>query len=171
MRSFDYYMTLASPVPALPPPTETTLHALEDDMNAWFVKRRRGSTCRVQVFENESIAWFMVRHGDPFTREAVIQDNESSSILYQPEMHDVIVYNRRLGEIRINAGSKGEMELYRTMFGLHLFGSKDFFSSRSRFDLEPLRQSGVDTLQCNDVEGMDWIKLREIQIYWGGPYH
>ena len=171
LRSFEYFMTLESPVPAFKNPTETTLRALEDDMNAWFVKRRRGSTCKVQVFENENIIWFMVRHGDPFTREPVIQENESSSILYQPEKHDVIVYNPRLGEIRINAGNKGEKELYRTRFGLHLFGSKDFFSSRSRFDLEPLRQSGEDTLRCEDVAGMEWAKLKEIEISWGGAFH
>jgi len=114
---------------------------------------------------------FLVRHGEPFTREGIIKEGESSSLFYRPEKFDVIVYNPATGEIRMNARTKGEKELYRTMFGLHFFGDKEFFEGKSKFTLEPLRDDGEDSLLREDVDGIDWVKLKEIQIAWEGTYH
>ena len=75
-----------------------------------------------------------------------------------------------IGEIRMNAETKGEKELYRKKFGLHLFGNEEFFSERSRFDLEPLRQIGEEALLCDDVEGIEYVRLKEVQFFWGGAH-
>ncbi len=112
-----------------------------------------------------------MRHGAPFAREGIIKEGESSSLFYRPEKFDVIVYNSATGEIRMNAKSKGEQELYRTMFGLHFFVDKEFFEAKSKFTLEPLREVGEDSLLCEDIEGIDWVKLKEIQIAWEGTFH
>jgi len=47
-----------------------------------------------------SVVWFLVRHGEPFTRESIVKDGESSSVYYRPEKYDVLVYNPETGEIR-----------------------------------------------------------------------
>lgn len=43
--------------------------------------------------------WFLVRHGEAFTRESIIKDGESSSVYYSPEKYDLLVYNPETGEI------------------------------------------------------------------------
>lgn len=68
----------------------------------------------------------------------------------------------------MNAETKGEKELYRTKFGQHFFGGSDFFNGKSKFTLDPLREVGEDSLLCDDIDGMDWVRLKEYQIFRGG---
>ncbi len=53
---------------------------------------------------------------------------------------------------------------------LHFFGDREFFDGKSKFTLEPLREIGENSLLCEDIEGMDWARLKEIQIFRGGTY-
>jgi len=168
-RSFEYYVA-ARPVPTFTPPGSATLHALEGDLNEYFVRKRRGRTARVFVHAKHDFVWFLVRHGEPFAREAVIEGDESKSAYFRPEKFDVLVYNPRVGEMRMHAESRGVKELYRTAFGLHVFGDPNYFSGKSKFTLEPLRTDGRDSLVCADVEGIEWVKLKEYHIHWGGAH-
>jgi hypothetical protein len=167
-KTFEYFKTGADPVPPFVQPTEETLAALGADLDEWFAKKRRGKYTKVHVVPRADYVMFIVRHGKPYTRESVIDKGESASQYFRPERYDVVVYNPSIGEIRINAETKGERELYRTRFGLHVFGDPDFFKGRSRFDLEPLRRTGEDSLLCDDIEGIESIRLKEIQIFYGG---
>lgn len=168
-RSFEHFQTTAKKPPKLKSPTDKTLQSLEHDLDDWFEKKHRGRGSRVFCWPRDDGVWFLVRHGEPYKREGSLENGESSSVLYRPEKHDVVVYDPTIGEIRINARSKGEKELYRTKFGLHLFSDEDFFPGKSKYTLEPLRADGKASLVCTDMDGMEWVKLREIQYYWGGP--
>lgn len=169
-RSFEYYKTTNNPVPDFVEPDAETIHRLESDLDEWFAKKRRGRTSKVFVYVKPDFVWFLVRHGEPFTRESIIKEGESDSVYFQPEKFDVIVYNPQNGEIRMNARSKGEKELYRTKLGHHFFGDSDFFDSKSKFSLDPLRDDGEDAILCDDINGMDWVRLKEIQIFRGGSH-
>ncbi len=59
--------------------------------------------------------------------------------------------------------------LFRSAFGLHLFGNADYFPDGDKFTLDPLKTDGADSLVCSDVKGLEWIRLKEIQRFWGGP--
>jgi len=170
-RSFEYYRTEASPIPAFSPPSPEALKALEKDVDDWFEKKKRGRGARVFVYPKGGETWFLVRHGEPYKREGSIEKGEPSSIFYRPEKFDVLAYDASTGEIRVNAASKGEKDLYRRQFGRHVFGSDDFFSGAREYTLEPLRTDGEASLVCTDVDGMDWAKLKEVQYYWGGACH
>jgi hypothetical protein len=170
VRSFAYFKTPSLPLPAFALPSAATLVTLAAELDEWFAKKRRGKYSRVFVYPKAGHTWFVVRHGQPYAREAVIEAGESTSQYFRPEKFDVLAYNPLLGELRINAQTKGEIELYRQAFGRHLFGDPEFFSERSRFDLEPLRQLGEEALLCDDVDGMEWVRLKEVQIAWGGAH-
>jgi hypothetical protein len=90
-------------------------------------------------------------------------------VYYWPEKFDVLVYDPATGEIRMNPRTKGELDLYRTMFGRHLFGADDFFSVDSKYTLEPLREQAAAALVCSDIEGMESAVLVEVHFFWGGP--
>ncbi|ABK19449.1 hypothetical protein QMW84_08865 [Cronobacter sakazakii] len=170
VRSFEYFKTKKNPLPDFVLPSEETLAALEADLDEWFSKKRRGKYSKVFVYPKEGHTWFLVRHGKPYAREAVIEAGESTSQYFRPEKFDVLAYNPVIGEIRMNAETKGEKELYRKKFGFHLFGDEEFFNERSRFDLEPLRQIGEDALLCDDVDGIEYVRLKEVQVFWGGAH-
>ena len=167
-RSFEYFRATNGSIPEFEEPSEETIRALEADLDEWFSKKRRGRASKVFMYVKPDFVWFLVRHGEPFTRESIIKDGESSSVYYRPEKYDVLVYNPETGEIRMNARSKGEKELYRTKFGQHFFGDSEFFSGKSKFTLEPLREVGEDSLLCDDIDGLEWVRLKEFQIFRGG---
>ncbi|MBU1948256.1 MAG: hypothetical protein KJ927_06060, partial [Candidatus Eisenbacteria bacterium] len=37
-----------------------------------------------------------------------------------------------------------------------------------KYTLEPIRTDGDASMVCTDVEGMDWVRLKELQFFWGG---
>ena len=168
-RVFEYFQTQARPVPAFKQPSWVTLVALEHDLDNWFEKKKRGRGSRVFVYPKGDSIWFLVRHGDPFRREGSLDGDQMSSVFYRPEKHDVLVYEPALGELRMNTCNKGEKEIYRVEFGRNVFGNKDFFPGTGKYTLEPLRRDGAVSIVCTDVDGMDWVRLREVQFLRGGP--
>lgn len=84
---------------------------------------------------------------------------------------NVIVYDREANELRLNACNRGERELYCREFGRHLFGDEGYFPGTAKYSLEPLRHDGEDSLVCADVDGMEWVRLKEIQFNWAGPHN
>ncbi|MBW2619542.1 MAG: hypothetical protein JRC92_11770 [Deltaproteobacteria bacterium] len=167
-RSFKYFQTGKSPVPDFKNPSAERLAAIEADLDEWFESKKRGRGARVFVYPKRDGVWFLVRHGEPYKREGSLKDGQPSSVFYRPEKHDVLVYDRALGEIRINARSKGEKDLYRRQLGQHLFGDEDFFPGDGKYTLDPLRTDGAASLVCTDIEGMEAVKLKEIRFFWGG---
>ncbi len=110
-----------------------------------------------------------MRHGEPFKREESLAGADVNSVCYRPLKYDVVVYNRKLGELRINARLVGEKKKYRELFGEHVFGDKDCFPDTAKYTLGPLREYGADALACGDVNGIESIVMTEIDFYWGGP--
>ena len=167
-RSFEYFQTETRPVPAFRRPSRETLATLERDLDDWFEKKKRGRGSRVFVYPKGDSIWFLVRHGDPFRREGSLDGARTSSVFYRPEKHDVLVYEPAPGDLRMNACNKGEKEIYRREFGRHLFGDEDFFPGTGKYTLEPLRTAGPASIVCTDIDGMDWVRLKEVQFLWGG---
>ena len=169
-RTFEYYQSTPR-APRFKAPTAGTLRALEQQLDDWFDRKRRGRGVRVFPFDRDEAVWFLIRHGSPYRREGSLRDGNPSSVHYRPVTFDVVVYDRRIGEMRIKAGSKGEKTLYRRAFGEHVFGNVDYFPDAStKYNLEPLRRDGRAALVCIDVPGLERIHLKELQLYRGGAY-
>lgn len=121
------------------------------------------------VFPRTDGVWFLVRRGGPFKREGSLERSETTSVYYRPEKYDVLKYDETLGELSVNTGgTKALIAVYRELFGAHLFGDADHFPGTGKFTLAPLQTHGEAALVCSDVDGIDWVKLKEVQTYWGG---
>ena len=169
-KSFEYFQSETGSK-ALGKISRKKLEALEEDLDDYFEKKKRGRDCKVFVFPKGSEVWFLVRHGDPYKREGGIKDGQSTSVFYRPEIYDVVIYNSTIGEIRMNAGTMGIKKEYRNKFGKHLFGDVDYFPGTAKYTLDPLKSDGEAALVCSDVEGMEWVLLKELHFSWGGPFH
>jgi hypothetical protein len=171
-RSFLYFATETDPIPGFTPPTLEMLEALEARLDDWYTRKKRGRGCRVFAYPKDEECWFLVRHGLPCKREGAMKDGEeAASVFYRPQKHDVLVYNSAEGEIRINCCGKRELELFRQAFGLHLFGNKEFFPGTAKYTLAPLVTDGRNSLACIDIEGIESVSLREVEIlYRGRPW-
>jgi hypothetical protein len=168
VRSFTSYQTARARRPAFRRPTERQLAALAAELDGWFEKHKRGRGARVILSEKEDAAWFLVRHGEHFKREESMEGVEASSVYYRPLKYDLLVYVPPIGELRINARSEGERQLYRAAFGSHLFGDANAFPGTEKYTLDPLRELGEAALASADIDGIDWVKLKEVQIYIPG---
>ncbi len=82
----------------------------------------------------------------------------------------MVIYDRRLHELRINADLVGEKKLYCKLIGTYFFSNSDCFPGMNKYCLEPLRHMEASSLQCFDVEGIESVKLVEIQFQRGGPH-
>jgi hypothetical protein len=71
-------------------------------------------------------------------------------------------------ELRINTASAPDMRKYRELFGLHLFGSAETFRYADKYDLEPLRKLGKESLECIDFPDLESAHLTELELDWGG---
>lgn len=165
-RSFEYFMSEKTSPKATPSLDVSTIAVLEKNLEEWFLTNKRGRGTKVFAFDREGEIRFLVWHGRPFRCEGSIVDGQSSSIFFRPENHDVLVYDKALGELRMNAENKRIKKIYLEFFGKHLFGDKNHFPGANKYTLEPLSIDGRASLVCSDIPGLEWIRLKEIQYFW-----
>ncbi len=169
-KSFEYFQTHHAQLPAFAMPTTSVRQQLERELDDWFEEKRRGRGTRVFIYAGDQEVRFLIRHGEPFKREESLNGAGVASVCYRPLKYDVLVYDRQLGELRINAQLVGEKKLYCEKLGLHLFGDSGCFPGTRKYTLEPLREMGADALSCGDVEGIESITLTEVDFHWGGGH-
>jgi hypothetical protein len=150
------------------------LRPLELMLDAWFARHQRGwNTCRIELYPlpdrstpetNALEHWFLIRHGDLFTRAPKVDEQKTEIIHFRPQRDDVVVYTAASDELRINCRTRGECDLYVRAFGAVLRGNEKYFSVRNTYTLEPLRSDGLDSLQTEGVPELDKVVLRQIEV-------
>jgi hypothetical protein len=167
-RSFEYFPRAAGKRVVPRECDEKIRQSIEKDLDDWFHKHRRGRDSRIFMFTHDGVTWFLIRHGQPLRREGSLDNGKPSSVVYRPERFDVVAHDHTLDELRMNAQSKGEKTLYRQVFGKHLFGESAYFGTAAKYTLDPIRVNKRKCLACEDIPGVEWINLREVQFLWGG---
>jgi len=153
----------------IPSITDAIAKSMQERMNNWFEVKRRGRNSRIFAFPRGEKIWLLVRHGMPMRREGKHQDDGESGIaFYRPQQHDVLIYDSATDEIGVNAGTKGERELYLKTFGEALFGSENYFDRSERYTLDPLRELGPAAMANGDIEGIVGVRFVEFGRLWSG---
>lgn len=149
--------------------TQDQCRQMEALMGPWFEKNRRGRRSEVFVFPQGRKVWILVRHGMPMRREGEHKEEGPDGIaFYRPQKDDVLIYDAEVDEIGVNAGTKGERQLYLDTFGAVVFGDKDYFDFAERYDLQPLLDHGPACLAFEDILGLAGVRLVEYGRIWGG---
>lgn len=170
-RGFVHFVTDQLPLPSLDELTATKKNELETELADWFFNAKRGRHARVWMYRRPGEYWFLVRHGLASKRQEVVSATGSETLLFRPGEYDVLVYNRKTGELRVHGCNSKEVEMLRTVFGKHLFNNPDFFPGGARFTLAPLVEKGRASLACRDVPGIEHITLIEVQTLTGGRHY
>jgi hypothetical protein len=163
-RAYTFFVARRKPALFTVP---SDLKPLEKDLNQWYEHHQRGRTARVLGRQKDHEWWFYIRHAEPIKREGCVglKDHESGSMIYRPERHDLVVYDAQAGEIRIHADCRQEPEMFRQLFGWHLFKDPDFFPrSREKYTLDPLKAVGRAALAWGGIEGVMGITLKEVEF-------
>lgn len=144
--------------------------ALEASLGRYFEEKKKGAGCRVipKVLSGE--IRFLLQHGHTYRREPSRNGTESTSTFFRPERTDVSIVDLVQCELRINAASAPDLRKYRELLGLHLFGDAGTFVYAEKYTLEPLRSQGEAALRYRDIEGIEWVRLAQIDLEWGGAF-
>jgi len=138
--------------------------ALERRLDAWCGENDRGEeTVVVERYDLHGEAWYLIRHGDTCKRTAKVEGRRMEILHYRPAKDDVVVHCPARDELRINARTRGEKELYRRAFGCFLHGREDHFRPL-RHCLSPLRALGREALECHDVPGLRHVRLTRLDL-------
>lgn len=166
---FMYFAGRTGKKRSAPDPTLEQVTIMQEQMDEWFDRKRRGKASRIFAFPRGAKTWFLVRHGEPMRREGRHQDDGAAGIAYyRPQKHDVIIYDGETDEMAVNAGTKGEIELYLRTFGAVLFDEEKYFDRSSRFTLDPILEKGREALENDTVSEIVSVRLIEIERFWGG---
>jgi hypothetical protein len=171
-QSFDYHGGRTGEGRSFPRIDRAARQRIEAAFDEWFDSRMRGRGSKLLDFRQGHLVWLLVRHGERMHREASHGDDGSAgTALYRPQKHDVLVYDERTDEIAVHTGTLGEKRLYLRTLGEHLFGDEAYFPSGPRFTLAPLASEGADALLCEDIPGIEAIRLIEYRLFWGGSHN
>lgn len=146
------------------------LGPLEESLGSYFEEKKRGVGCRVIRKDSPGEVRFLVQHGQPCKREPSRKGPLSTCTFFRPEKTDIVVVDTAHNELRINASCKPDLRQYRELFGLHLFGDGQKFVYAEKYTLEPLREHGEAALRCKDVEGIESVRLTQLEFDWGGAF-
>ncbi len=146
------------------------LTPLEADLDKYFQSKKQGVGSRVLRKDSAGEVRFLVQHGQPCRREPSRKGMESTCTFFRPEKTDIVILDISHNEMRINASNLSALRQYRVLFGRHLFRDENRFVFAEKYTLEPLKKDGQSALKCADVEGMESVRLREIEYGWGGAF-
>jgi uncharacterized ParB-like nuclease family protein len=166
-KSFTSYRGAKGSIDAPPPIPSETIACIQEEIDDWNEGHKRGRGSRVFVHWRDSEIWCLVRRPDPLRREGALEGGVSSGVYYHPEKFDSMIYSPALDTLQVSSGPKGQQQLYRDVFGKHLFGDATYFGIGGCYRLDPLRERGEDALDCSTIPGIQWIRLTQVEIFQG----
>jgi len=170
-RKYHYFRGPAVSSRTIPIVAPAAIDLLQATLDEWFDSNGRGTGCHAYAFRTDETLTIVVRHGLRKVREASQEDDGSSGVAYyRPQRHDVVVYELEKDSLGVHADTLGERHLYRQAVGRVVFNHVDYFSKELLFTLAPLVDQGEDALLCEDIDGLESIRLVEIRRVWGGAY-
>jgi hypothetical protein len=146
------------------------LSALESDLDSYFLSKKRGVGCRVIRKDSASEVRFLVQHGQACKREPSRKGVQSTCTFFRPEKTDVVILDIVHNEMRVNASNVPDIREYRKLFGRHLFGNEGRFVFAEKYTLAPLKNDGQAALSCGDIDGIESVRLREVEYAWDGAF-
>lgn len=161
-RSFVYFHGESIENRKMLSPTKRLRQKLARLLNRIFHRKRRGRTVKIVVFEEVDEYCFLLRKGEPLTRDSSIApDGKTNCVYYRPERFDIAVLRPKIAELRLAIYHKTPwiVEAYRTLFGYVFYGDREFFSGNKVFSFKPLLRDGKKALLCKDVEGLESVTL------------
>jgi hypothetical protein len=167
VRSYDYFQASQTTAPRFVTPAEETLQQLEREIDSWHVERFRAPGTKVEVFENAQEVEFSIMHGSLFRRQTVVENRQFGFQSFWPVQSASAIYNCEFGELRVNAKTAREKELYCSLLGKHIFGNENLFPTGVKYTLDPLRELEFDALASGGVEGVRDVRM--IELWLGDP--
>jgi hypothetical protein len=170
-RNFHYFAGRRGRATPFPRLSDETLRHLTEDLDERFEAHKRGREAHVMIFDHGRRVWIVVRRGATFKQEGSTKNRTSSLQFYRPEIYDVVFYDTESDLLAIHADAKWLRDLYRVCIGAYAFGDPNHFPPGEWLVLDPLVRDGPACCNCGDIDGVEEIKLVEVQRHWFNQLH
>jgi hypothetical protein len=170
-RNFHYFAGRGGRAKRFPQLGEEALQQLTEDLDDGFEAHKRGREAHVMIFDHGRRVWIVVRRGATFKQEGSTKNRKSSLQYYRPEIYDVLFYDTESDLISVHAEPKWLRDLYRGSIGAYAFGDPSYFPPGEWLTLDPLVHDGPACCNCGDVDGLENVKLIEVQRHWFNQLH
>jgi hypothetical protein len=170
-RNFHYFAGRGGRAKRFPKLSEEALQQLTEDLGDGFEAHKRGREAHAMIFDHGRRVWIVVRRGATFKQEGSTKGRKSSLQFYRPEIYDVLFYDTESDLISIHADAKWLRDLYRGCIGTYAFGDPNYFPPGEWLALDPLVRDGPACCNCEDVDGLEKVKLVEVQRHWFNQLH
>ncbi|MCZ2204419.1 hypothetical protein [Bartonella sp. A05] len=168
-RGFNFYWGAHGQKRTFPEVTDDTITALQSELDDWFAENNRLRNCRVYMFPRGHRVSIVIKYGKPLKRELKMKDGETESIFYNPQCHDLLIYNCNSDDISVRTdGKKGQLPKYLYCIGKHIFGNEAYFNEMKIFSLDKLREIQSPAHNFVSVNGIETVTLVEVQYDWDG---
>jgi hypothetical protein len=150
-RTYSYFQANSDESPILQEPIELSRVSFENLVGSYFESKQCGRGTRVGMHLSDDVLDLMVSHGLPWQLQDVLVDGARDILSFQPLHEDLLQFNRLTGELKINAVTAIQKEMYRSTFGRAFFGKENLFPPGDIWTTEPLRRNGEAALSVINV--------------------
>ena len=162
-RNFKYFSGPTKGFRKFPRFDDAKLTTLAAELDKTFVERKRDEGSQVFVFPRGREVWIMVRRGGTLQRhEARGEDGKPKIGVVRPLEYDVLLYDTETDEIGLNVQTNWQEKLYLHSIGKHFFSNENYFPRQCTLTFQPLIMYGPEALLCQDIPGLDKVKLVEV---------
>jgi len=168
-RGFSFFWGENGKKRTFPEVNEETITALQAELDDWFAGNNRLRNCRVYMFPQAHRVSIVIKYGKPLKREMKMKDGETESVFYNPQCHDLLIYNCDNDDVSVRTdGKKGQLPEYLRCVGKHVFANEEYFKEKKIFSLDKLRDIQTAAHNFATVDSIEDVKLVELQYEWGG---
>lgn len=141
-QSFLYYAGKTYQERTFPEITDQKTAALQAEINLWLKDNGRMPNCRVYFFPHGDRLSIVLKYGMPLIRDiAAKKDGDGEGVFYNPQKHDLLIYDRKYDEISLNTPNISDQDkTYRRSVAKYLFDDENYFEQEKTYSLVELQK-------------------------------
>lgn len=167
-RTYSYFQSASDVVPSLQEPLELSRVSFENAVGSYFESKRCGRGTIAAMHLCEDSLDLTVSHGRPWQLQDVLVDGVRDILSFQPLQDDLLHFNRVTGELKINATTTIQKEMYRASFGRFFFGDENMFPPGDIWTTEPLRVNSEAALSVVNIPELLSATLTSVTLFVAG---
>jgi hypothetical protein len=167
-RTYSYFQANSEVVPSLQEPLELSRVSFENAVGSYFESKRCGRGTIAAMHLCEDSLDLTVSHGRPWQLQDVLVDGVRDILSFQPLQDDLLHFNRATGELKINATTAIQKEMYRASFGRFFFGDENMFPPGDIWTTEPLRVNSEAALSVVNIPELLSATLTSVTLFIAG---
>lgn len=167
-RSYTSYQAASEQIPTLPDDLEIRLTKMESYLDHWFDARGCGRGANTKYVEDPSYLFLTIEHGSPMKRQRTLNRGLRDLLIFRPALDDFAVFDKLIGELRINAETSSQRDIYRRIIGKFIFDNENLFPDGERYSLEPLLEYGRKCLSASQIPGLRSVECCGVKMLLPG---